>query len=144
MKVVTGVNTVSSPRGSNIYAIVETGGKQYKVTSGQVLDVELLDVTEGSTVEIDRVLLIGDGDKVTVGTPTVEGAKVLATSKGNDRGKKIIVYRYKHKVRYSKKTGHRQSFTTLTIDSILEPGAAASEPVKRVRRRKSEVTESGT
>ena len=105
--------------------------------------MERLDVTEGSTVELDRVLFISDGDKLTVGTPTVEGAKVLATSQGDDRGEKVIVYRYKHKVRYSKKTGHRQPYTRLTIGSILGPGATASEPVKRVRRRKSEVTESG-
>ena len=84
-------------RGLKIYAIVETGGKQYKVTSGQVIDVERLDVAEGGTVEIDRVLLIADGDKVTVGTPTVDGAKVLATSQGDDRSKKVIVFKYKNK-----------------------------------------------
>ncbi len=124
---------VSLPRGSKIYAIVETGGKQYKVTSGQVIDVERLDVTEGSTVEMDRVLLIADGDKVTVGTPTVDGAKVLATSQGDDRGKKVIVFKYKNKTRYSKKTGHRQPYTRLAIDKIIGPGIAEGEPVKSVR-----------
>jgi len=136
----------SLTRGSKIYAIVETGGKQYKVTAGQVIDVELLEVVEGSTIELDRVLFIADGDKVTVGTPTVEGARVLATSKGDDRAKKVTVFKYKNKTRYSKKRGHRQPYTSLSIDKILEPGAVtpAAEPVKRVRRRRSEVTESGT
>lgn len=124
------------PRGSKIYAIVETGGKQYRVTSGQALEVERLDVAEGSTVELDRVLLIADGDKVTVGSPTIEGAKVLATSQGEDRGKKIIVFRYKNKTRHSNKTGHRQPFTKLTIDKILAPGMA-EEPAKPARRRRT-------
>ena len=105
--------------------------------------MECLDVTEGSTVEMDRVLLIADGDKVTVGTPTVDGAKVMATSQGDDRGKKVIVFKYKNKTRYSKKTGHRQPYTRLAIDKIIGPGIAEPEPVKRVRRRKSEVKESG-
>ena len=132
------------PRGSKIYAIVETGGKQYKVTSGQVVDVELLEVAEGSTFELDRVLFIADGDKVTVGTPTIEGAKVLATSKGDGRAKKVTAFKYKNKTRYIKKRGHRQPYTSLSIDKILEPGAQTeAEPVKRVRRRRSEVKESG-
>jgi large subunit ribosomal protein L21 len=105
--------------------------------------VELLDVAEGSTVEMDRVLLIAEGDKVTVGTPIVEGAKVLATSKGNDREEKIIVFKYKNKTRYAKKTGHKQPYTRLMIDKIIEPGTEEVE-VKKVRRRKSEVKESGT
>ncbi|MEE8418956.1 MAG: 50S ribosomal protein L21 [Dehalococcoidales bacterium] len=125
-----------------IYAIIETGGKQYRVTTGQVIDVDLMHVTEGNTIELDRVLLIGDEDKVTVGTPTVEGARVLATSQGEGRGKKTIVLKYKPKVRYHKKTGHRQGYTRLSIDKIIEPG---SKPVKKTtRRRKSEVTENGS
>ena len=79
--------------GLRIYAIIETGGKQYKVTPGQTIDVERLDAAEGSTVELDRVLLIADGDKVTVGTPTVDGAKVIATSQGEGRTKKVIVFK---------------------------------------------------
>ncbi|MEE8598479.1 MAG: 50S ribosomal protein L21, partial [Dehalococcoidales bacterium] len=83
-----------------IYAIIETGGKQYKVTPGQTIDVERLDVAEGSTVELEKVLLIAEGDKMKVGTPTVEGAKVIATSQGEGRTRKIIVFKYKPKVRY--------------------------------------------
>ncbi len=100
-------------------------------------------MAEGDTVELDRVLLIADGDRVTVGTPTVEGAKVVATSQGEGKGKKIIVFRYKPKVRYRKKTGHRQFYTRLVIDKIIEPGTIPSEPAKKVRRRKKEVMASG-
>lgn len=106
-----------------MYAVIETGGKQYKVSPGQTVDVERLDVVEGGTVDLDRVLLIADGDKVVVGNPVVDGAKVVATSQGDGRGKKVIVFKYKPKVRYSKKTGHRQSYTRLTIDKIVKAAA---------------------
>ena len=129
--------------GRKIYAIIETGGKQYRVSPGQTIDVERLDLAEGGTVELDRVLLIVDGDRVTAGTPTVDGAKVVATSQGEGKGKKIIVFKYKPKVRYRKKTGHRQFYTRLVIDKIVEPKAAQVEPAKKVRRRKKEVIESG-
>jgi len=122
-----------------IYAVIETGGKQYKVTPGQTIDVEYLGVAEGSTVELDRVLLIADGARVTVGTPMVTGAKVVATSQGDGKGKKIIVFKYKPKVRYRKKTGHRQLYTRLVIDKIVEPEAMPSEPTKKIRPRKKAV-----
>jgi large subunit ribosomal protein L21 len=127
-----------------IYAIVETGGKQYKVTPGQTIEVERLGVAEGGAVELDRVLFIADGDKVTVGRPTVEGAKVIATSQGESKGEKIIVFKYKPKVRYRRKIGHRQFHTRLLIDQIVGPGIAREEPPKKVRRRKKEVTADGT
>ena len=79
-----------------------------------------------------------------MGTPTVEGAKVIATSRGGGKTKKVIVFKYKPKVRYRRKKGHRQLYTRLAIDRIVEPGTKTSEPAKRVRRRKKEVTESGT
>ena len=109
---------------------------------GRSIDVERLDVAEGNTVELDKVLLIAEDDKVTVGTPTVEGAKVMATSQGEGKGKKIIVFKYKPKVRYRKKTGHRQFYTRLSIDKINQPGAQEEKP-KKPRRTKKEVTESG-
>lgn len=112
-----------------IYAIIETGGKQYKVIPGQTIDVERLDVAEGNSIELDRVLLIADDDKVTVGTPVVDGAKVIATSQGEGKGKKIIVLKYKPKVRYRKKTGHRQFYTRLIIDKIVEPEGSLEEEV---------------
>lgn len=107
-----------------------------------MIDVDRLDVAEGETVELDKVLLIADGDRVTVGTPAIEGARVMATTEGEDRTKKIIVFRYKHKVRYRKKTGHRQFYTRLSIDKIVGPEAAPGEPARKSRRKK-EVTESG-
>ena len=130
--------------GLKIYAIIETGGKQYKIAQGQTVDIDLLNVTEGATVELDRVLLIADGEQVTVGTPTVDGAKVVATSQGNGRSKKTIVLKYKSKVRYRKKTGHRQSYTRLLIDKIVGPKAKKDKPAKKTRRAKKEVTKSGT
>ncbi|MDP2917558.1 MAG: 50S ribosomal protein L21 [Dehalococcoidia bacterium] len=106
-----------------IYAIVETGGKQFKVAPGQTIDVDLTGAAAGDKVELDKVLLLADGDKVTVGTPTVAGVKVLATSQGEKKGEKLIIYKFKSKVHYRKKTGHRQHYTRLTIDQIVQPGA---------------------
>lgn len=87
--------------------------------------MELLGVEEGASVELDRVLLIGEGENVTVGTPVVDGARVLATAQENGRGEKVIVFKYKRKVRYRRKNGHRQPYTMLNIENILPPGAAA-------------------
>ena len=101
-------------------------------------------MAEGNTVELDRVLLIAQGDKVTVGNPIIGGAKVVATSQGEGKGRKVIVFKYKPKVRYRKKMGHRQAYTRLAIDKIVEPGVTQAEPEKKVRRRKKEVTEGGT
>ncbi len=126
-----------------IYAIIEAGGKQYRVSPGQVLDVDRMDVMDGSAVELEKVLLIGDDDRVVVGTPTIEGAKVVATSQGEGRGKKIIVFKYKNKVRYRKKTGHRQFYTRLTIDQIVESETAQGEPAGKGRQGEKEVIESG-
>jgi large subunit ribosomal protein L21 len=105
-----------------IYAIVESGGKQYKVAPGDTVDVDLMDVKEGDTVELNKVLLIADDLKVTVGAPAIEGAKVVATSQGLKKGKKIIVLRYKRKDHYTKKTGQRTKYTRLSIKDIVAPG----------------------
>jgi large subunit ribosomal protein L21 len=110
--------------------------------------VERLGVAEGNPVELDRVLLVGDGEKVTVGAPVIKGAKVVATSRGESKLDKVVVFRYKSKVRYHKKTGHRQPVTRLVIDRIEAgegaPAGAKSEAKKRVRRSKKEVSESGS
>lgn len=90
------------------------------------------------------MLLVGGESGVTIGMPTVDGAKVIATSQGETKGKKIIVLRYKSKVRYHKKTGHRQLYTRLVIDKIVEPASKEAVPAKKVRQRKKEVIESGT
>ncbi len=102
-----------------MYAVVETGGKQYKVRAGDTVDVEKLAFDVGEKIELDRVLLVADGNEVQVGQPTVEGAKVLATVTDHLKGRKIIVFKYKPKERYRRKKGHRQSYTRLTIDEIV-------------------------
>jgi large subunit ribosomal protein L21 len=101
-----------------MYAVVETGGKQYKVSSGETIEVEKLPLEVGQKVELDRVLLVS-GEKVRVGNPTVEGAKVMATVAGQGKGKKVIVFKYKPKERYRRKAGHRQAYTRLRIDKII-------------------------
>ena len=106
--------------------------------------MERLNVTEGNTIELDKVLFIAEGEKVTVGKPTIDGAKVIATSQGEHKDKKIIVFKYKPKVRYQKKTGHRQLHTRLVIDEIVSPEMKQVEPIKKARQSKKEVTTSGT
>ncbi|MCS7002198.1 MAG: 50S ribosomal protein L21, partial [Dehalococcoidia bacterium] len=96
-----------------MYAIVETGGHQWKVRPGQVLDVDLRQEEPGSTIVLDRVLLLADNDRILVGAPTVPGASVSATVLGAIKGKKIIVFKYKSKTRYRRRMGHRQRYTRL-------------------------------
>jgi len=103
---------------TNMYAIIETGGKQYKVQEGDFVFVEKLEVEAGATVEIDKVLAVGDGAEVKFGAPYVEGAKVTAEAVKNGKDKKIIVYKYKPKKGYHKKQGHRQPYTKLEIKAI--------------------------
>ncbi len=102
-----------------MYAVVETGGKQYRVTVGQTIEVEKLPFAVGEKVELDKVLLVADGDEVKVGQPIVKGAKVLATVVEHGKGKKIIVFKYKPKERYRRKKGHRQAYTRLRIEEIV-------------------------
>jgi large subunit ribosomal protein L21 len=106
-----------------MYAILETGGKQYKVRPGDTLRVEKLQAAPGETVTLDRVLLLAEGDDVEVGRPVVAGARVLAEVVDQGRGPKIIVFKYKAKVRYRRKTGHRQSLTTLRVKEIQGAGS---------------------
>ena len=115
------------------YAIIETGGKQYRVQPGKSISVEKIEGEAGSTVELDRVLLVSEDDKLSVGTPTVEGAKVLAEVTEQGRAKKIIILKYKAKTRYRVKTGHRQWLTKLAIKEIVTGGArpAARRPARK-------------
>ena len=108
--------------GEKIYAIIETGGKQYKVAPRQTIEVERLNIPEGDTVELDKVLFIGDNQKSLIGNPIIKGAKVIATSLGEAKGDKVVVFKYKSKVRYRRKTGHRQIYTRLSINEIVKPG----------------------
>ncbi len=101
-----------------MYAIVETGGKQYRVSQGSVIRVEKLPATEGETLVLDKVLLVSNEAGVKVGSPYVEGAKVTLKVQEQGRAKKVIVFKYKPKKNYRKKQGHRQPFTQLLVQSI--------------------------
>lgn len=100
------------------YAIVETGGKQYRVQPGDVLRIEKLKANEGDSIVLDKVLAVSQDGKLTVGNPYVEGAKVTATVKAQGKAPKIIVFKYHNKTNYRRKTGHRQPFTAVTIEKI--------------------------
>ena len=110
---------VSPARRKTIYAIFSSGGKQYQVSPGQVVDVEQLPGEAGTSIELDQVLLIADDTSVVVGKPVIAGARVQATIINQGRHAKITVFKYKRKVRYRRKRGHRQSYTRLAIDQII-------------------------
>lgn len=101
-----------------MYAVIETGGKQYKVSEGDVLFVEKLDVEAGDTVTFDKVLAVGGGEGLKVGAPVVEGATVSAKVEKNGKAKKIYVFKMKRKKNYRNKKGHRQPYTKVTIETI--------------------------
>jgi large subunit ribosomal protein L21 len=100
------------------YAIIETGGKQYRVQPGETVRIEKLTANEGDTVAFDKVLAVNVEGNLSVGAPFVSGAKVTGTVKAQGRAPKIIVFKYHAKVNYRRKTGHRQSFTAVTIEKI--------------------------
>ncbi len=101
-----------------MYAVIRTGGKQYRVAPGDILEVEKLEGNVGDTITLDDVLLVADGEDVTIGQPTVEGAKVTAKITGQHRGEKILVFRYRPKKRIRVRRGHRQYLTRIQIESI--------------------------
>jgi large subunit ribosomal protein L21 len=102
------------------YAVIRSGGKQYTVREGDSLKVEKLAGEPGESLEIADVLMVSDGDSITVGAPLVTGAKVMAEIVEHGKGEKIVVFKYKPKVRYRKRTGHRQQFTKLAIKQIIQ------------------------
>lgn len=101
-----------------MYAVIRTGGKQYRVTEGATLKVERLDAEAGSKLDLDDVLLVADGENVKVGTPTVKGAKVTASVVGHGRGPKIRIMKFRRRKHHQKQTGHRQAYTEISIDKI--------------------------
>ena len=108
-----------------MYAVVSTGGKQYRVEAGTELVVERVPGDAGSTITFDRILLVGDGEAVTVGTPVVEGATVSGTVLGEALGPKLVVFKFKQKATYRRKNGHRQHLTRVRIDEITSGGKKA-------------------
>ena len=100
------------------YAVVETGGKQYRVQAGDQLEVEKLDVEVGASFELDQVMAISDGKELTIGAPILEGTKVTSTVLDQFRDKKVINFKKKRRKGYKRKVGHRQSLTVLKIDTI--------------------------
>ena len=101
-----------------MYAIIKTGGKQYKVSEGDEIIVEKLGVEEGETVTFDEVFAIVDGEEVKIGQPKVEGAKVTGSVVKNGKGPKIRIFKYRHKTNYRRRMGHRQPFTKVKIEKI--------------------------
>ena len=101
-----------------LYAIIKTGGKQYKVAEGNEIIIEKLDAAEGDSVTFEEVLAVGEGAEIKFGRPLVEGAKVTATVIKNGKGPKIRIFKYKHKTNYRRRQGHRQPFTKVKIDAI--------------------------
>ena len=100
-----------------MYAVIETGGKQYRVQKGERLRIEKLEVESGTTVNFP-VLLVSDGSQVKVGSPHVAGAAVTATVNGEEKGEKLTIFKYKRRKGYRRKTGHRQQYTSVQIDDI--------------------------
>lgn len=101
-----------------MYAVFTTGGKQYRASEGDVVRVEKLDVEKGATVELDQVLMVGEGDDVRIGTPTVEGGKVTAEVVDHGRGEKIRIIKFRRRKHHMKQMGHRQYYTELKITGI--------------------------
>jgi large subunit ribosomal protein L21 len=114
-----------------MYAVIETGGKQYRVEVGTELEVELLDVEPGKTITIDRVLLVGDGDEAAIGRPLVADASVSAEVVSQTRGPKLISFKYRPKARSRVKKGHRQDLTLLRIADITLDGKSAAKAARK-------------
>lgn len=114
-----------------MYAVIETGGKQYRVEVGTELEVELLDAAPGDAITLDRVLLVADGDSASIGRPLVENATVAAQVVRRDRGEKVISFKYRPKARRRVKKGHRQELTILRISDIVVDGKSAAADVAK-------------
>ena len=120
-----------------MYAVIEACGKQYKVSKGDIVFFEKLEVEEGKTVKFDKVILVSDGGKIEVGTPYVKSAKVEGKVVAHGKGKKIIVFKYKAKKNYRRKQGHRQPYTKVEITSI-KMAAEKTEKVEKAEKEEKE------
>ena len=101
-----------------MYAVISTGGKQYKLAQGDVCRIEILDAEEGASVDFDKVLMTADGDNINIGTPFVDGGKVTATVKSHGRAKKVEIMKFRRRKHHQKKTGHRQYYTEIEVTGI--------------------------
>jgi large subunit ribosomal protein L21 len=101
-----------------MYAVIQTGGKQYKVTPGDVLKVEKLEAKKGDTVELKEVYMVSDGDKVSVGKPTLASAMVTAEVMGEEKGEKLLIFKHRRRKGFRKTNGHRQHYTTIKVKDI--------------------------
>lgn len=101
-----------------MYAVISTGGKQHRVTQGEVLRVEKLNAEEGASVELDKVLMIADGDNINIGSPLIEGGKVTAVVKSHGRAKKVEIMKFRRRKHHQKCTGHRQYYTEIEVTGI--------------------------
>jgi large subunit ribosomal protein L21 len=101
-----------------MYAVIKTGGKQYRVTKGETLRVEKLEADEGASINFNDVLMIADGDQITLGNPLIDGSKVMATVKSHGRAKKVEIIKFRRRKHYRKQMGHRQYYTEVEITDI--------------------------
>jgi len=124
---------------NNMYAVIKTGGKQYRVQEGDVITIEKLNANVGDKVEFDEVLVLGEGADIKVGTPFLDGVKVFGTVTENGKGKKVIIFKYKSKKDYRKKQGHRQPYTMVEIT-----GLGTDKPAKAEAAPAAEATETVT
>jgi large subunit ribosomal protein L21 len=127
-----------------MYAVVNSGGKQYKVQKGEVLKVEKISGDVGSPVTFDRVLMFSDGENVSIGQPLLDSVSVEGHIVEQGKAKKIIVFKYKRRKRFRRKNGHRQEFTAVQIDSINAKGAKAAKAAEPKAEAKAEVKDSET
>ena len=126
-----------------MYAVIKTGGKQYRVSPGDKLKVETIDAEVGASFDFDTVLMISDGDELTVGTPTIASAKVTAEVVAHGRGKKVEIIKFRRRKHHQKRTGHRQNFTQIEIQSINGKGAVSKKkaaPAKKAAAPKKEAS----
>ena len=110
-----------------MYAVIKTGGKQYRVIPGERLKVEKLEVEVGGTVTLDQILMVSDGTKTTIGSPIIKGATVKATVLSHGRGDKVMIFKFRRRKHYRKTQGHRQSYTEIQIADF---GGASTKPAK--------------
>jgi len=127
-----------------MYAVIKTGGKQYKVALGHVLRIEKLDAKAGANMDFHDVLMVANGDEIRIGAPQVDGGKVTATVLEQGRRKKVKIIKFKRRKHHLKRMGHRQSYTEVKITGIMAEGIEATLPIPDVAAKNAETTPSET